>query len=206
MRLSLAIRYFALFSIAIVACMGCSRSRSAVDIDGLISRLASGDLLFRKGTGVVGNIVTSVDADGSYSHVGIVVESEGEWYVVHAVPHEHDFDGDFDRVKMEPVENFLGRYPSGDFGHYRPRVSEEQLNIATKNALRLSQMKVRFDHDYDLTDTTRLYCTEFVEYVYGLAGVSLSEGRRTEITFPTLSGAHIMPSDLTKSSLLEPIY
>lgn len=186
-------------------CSGCS-STSTTDFSALVTKLEEGDLLFRKGTGVVGHIVTSVDNRGDYSHVGIVVRKDSAWQVVHAVPHEPDFKGDIDRVKIESVERFLGRYPEASFGHYRVKIGSDSIAIAVANALRLSEQRVPFDHDYDLSDTSSLYCTEFVEYIYSLAGIALSEGRRTELFFPSLSGNYIMPSDLTESAYLEPIY
>ena len=194
--------YVALMCLVTLAA-GCGESRRASSYEELLPHLADGDLLFRKGTGVVGRVVTAFDGNGEFSHVGIIAQRDGEWYVVHAVPHEHDFKGDFDRVKCDPVEHFLGYYSDAEFGLYRPQVSPEQARIAVSNALRLSEARVHFDHDYDLSDTTKLYCTELVEYVYGLAGVSLSEGRRTDISFVGMSGPHIMPSDLTESSKLK---
>lgn len=190
----------------VVGCGDMSNTQSSDYCDALLAHLAEGDLLFRRGSGVVGRIVTSVDNVGEYSHVGIVVKRDGEWHVVHAVPHEHDFKGDFDRVKCDPINHFVDYYSGADIGLYRPQVSPEQVRAAVGNALRLSRMKVAFDHDYDLGDTTKLYCTELVEYVYGLAGVSLSEGRRTDISFMGFSGPHIMPSDLTQSTKLKPIF
>lgn len=196
---------FLLALLVFAGCSGCS-STSTTDFSALVTKLEEGDLLFRKGTGVVGHIVTSVDNRGDYSHVGIVVRKDGAWQVVHAVPHEPDFKGDIDRVKIESVERFLGRYPEASFGHYRVKIASDSVAIAVANALRLSEQRVPFDHDYDLSDTSSLYCTEFVEYIYSLAGIALSEGRRTELFFPSLSGNYIMPSDLTESAYLEPIY
>lgn len=172
----------------------------------LTERLEVGDLLFRRGTGFVGQVVTSLDREGNFSHVGLVVRSEEGWQVIHAVPHEPEFKGDIDRVKSEEVARFLGRYPHADFGLYRPQIEKQQRERIARNAVRLSRMQVPFDHDYDLSDTTRLYCTELVEYLFGLEGITLSEGRRTEISFPSLSGSYIFPSDLTQSNLLKPIY
>lgn len=184
--------------------LGCGRERGLSDesYNELCTQLKEGDLLFRRGTGVVGRIVTTADREGMYSHVGVVAMLDGEWCVVHAVPHEPDFDGDYDRVKCESVASFLGRYAEADFGLYRPIVADSVVGIAVANARRLSRAGVHFDHDYDLSDTTSLYCTEFVEYVYRLGGVSLSEGRRSAVTFPGMSGDYIMPSDLTRSSHL----
>lgn len=208
MRGSLFRYFLTLLGVCSLIFMGCTGRQPATkrDFGQLKAAFHEGDLLFRRGTGVVGHIVTTMDNDGAFSHVGIVVKSEGEWCVIHAVPHEPDFEGDFDRVKCESADSFLTRYPKADIGLYRPKVEPQALDIAINGALRQYEKRVPFDHDYDLADTTRLYCTEFVEYVFGLAGVSISEGRRTEVTVPTVAGEYIMPSDLTKSTLLTPIY
>ena len=151
-------------------------------------------------------MVTALDREGLFSHVGIVAGDSTEWRVVHAVPYEPEFKGDFDRVKCEPIAGFLGRYPEADFGLYRPQIELQALHRIVRHALRLSRKQVPFDHDYNTQDTTRLYCTELIEYLFGLEGYTLSEGRRTEVNFTGLSGAYIFPSDLTQSTLLTPIY
>ena len=202
------VRHITLLCFAGLICLGCNTKSSNTSnrYDELRPMIANGDLLFRRGTGVVGRVVTSMDEDGLYSHVGIVAQRNDEWYVVHAVPHEHEFKGDYDRVKCEHLERFINHYPNAELGLYRPQVTQEQARIAVENALRLSDKGVHFDHDYDLNDTTQLYCTELVEYVYAIAGVALSEGRRTDISFLGMSGPRIMPSDLTQSTLLKPIF
>ncbi len=186
---------------------GCNTNdKRAVDLRALEERLEAGDLIFRCGTGFAGRVVTSLDDEGLYSHVGIVVGDRDAWQIVHSVPYEPAFEGDFDRVKCEPLTYFVGRYPTAEVGHFRPKVAKEPLQRIVQHALRLSQKQVAFDHDYDLSDTTRLYCTEMIDYLFGLEGYSISEGRRTEVSFPSLAGSYIFPSDLTKSTLLTPIY
>ena len=101
-----------LVTLLIAGCSGSSQ-RTNSDVATLEERLEPGDLIFRRGTGVVGHIVTSVDNSGEYSHVGIAVLKDKEWCVVHAVPHEPDFEGDIDRVKCEALESFVGRYRDG---------------------------------------------------------------------------------------------
>lgn len=196
------------FRLILCACLllcGCRRSTSslACDYHEVEARLEEGDLLFRCGTGLVGRMVTSMDREGEFSHVGIVVCHKGEWSVVHAVPHEPEFQGDFDRVKCEPVADFLGRYAEVVYGIYRPQVEAEKRHLAARHALRQYEKRVPFDHDYNTEDTTRLYCTELAEYCYALVGLPLSQGRRTEVTFPSLAGSYIFPSDLTRSENLK---
>jgi len=200
-------------TIAILLCLtllttiGCNGNAPTPrsDVDSLLVHLEEGDLVFRRGIGFVGHVVTMADTEGRYSHVGIVVYKDSVPYIVHAVPHEHDFEGDFDRVKCEDARSFIGRYTECVAGIYRPQVSDSLKSIAANHALRLSVKQVPFDHDYNLDDTTALYCTELIEYVYGLVGLSISEGRRTDINLPGMTGQYIMPSDLTKCSKVEEI-
>ncbi len=194
------------FVLPFVSCTYNNSSNKHNNYDNLKLLLKDGDLLFRRGTGVAGHFVTAMDNEGKFSHVGIVVNKDSGWFVIHAVPNEREFDGDFDRVKCEYIDSFLDRYPNCDIGLYRPEVEQEKIATAVRNAIRLSIKQVPFDHDYNLEDTTKLYCTEMVEYVYSLAGVSISEGRCTEITFPMMQGFYIMPSDFTKNNILTHIY
>lgn len=194
-----------LLCLSLLTIIGCNGNAPTPrsDVDSLLVHLEEGDLVFRRGTGFVGHVVTMADTEGHYSHVGIVVCKDSSHYIVHAVPHEHDFEGDFDRVKCEDARSYFGRYTECVAGIYRLQVSDSLKSIAANHALRLSEMRIPFDHDYNLEDTTALYCTELIEYVYGLVGVSISEGRRTDVYLPGMTGQYIMPSDMTKCSKLE---
>ncbi len=196
--------------VVIVLLCGCRRERvdqsRVCDMEIFKSQLQVGDIVFRRGTGIVGRTVLSVDNEGRYSHVGVVVSVDGELCVIHAVPGESDYEGDFDRVKCDKVEQFMSERRAARGAIYRPEVVDSIKCRVAASAIRLNRNMVRFDHDYDLCDTTRLYCTELIEYIFGLEGISLCEGRRTEISFPSFSGEHILPSDLTKSSKLKVIY
>lgn len=193
-----------LLILSLLLMSGC-RSDATIDssyLDSLLVAMKDGDLIFRRGTGFVGHVVTKADKEGLYSHVGIVVSKDSIRYVVHAVPHEPDFEGDIDRVKCESIHNFVARYPNANIGLYRLTISDSLITIAVSHALRLSKMSIPFDHTYNLEDSTALYCTELVEYVYGQVGVSLSEGRRTDVYLPGMTGKYIMPSDITQCSKL----
>lgn len=183
----------------------CSTHTPDATIELLKSHAQEGDLIFRRGTGLVGHAVTLADSDGMYSHVGIVAIVNDEYYVVHAVPHEPDFEGDFDRVKCESIDDFIDRYSNANYGLYRLETDSIQRGIAVSHALRLSEKNTPFDHDYDSTDTTKLYCTELIEYAYSFTDITISEGRRSKITIPGMAGEYIMPSDLTQCKALKPI-
>lgn len=69
--------------------------------------IKDGDIVLRKGTGFTSHAVAFADKSSDYSHCGIVMIKDGKPMVIHAVPDEPDFDGDKDRVKMEPLEKFF---------------------------------------------------------------------------------------------------
>jgi len=204
----IAVRVFllSLIPLSLWQISGCARGHTHdTDTDSLLTVMENGDLLFRRGMGFVGHVVTNADREGRYSHVGIVVAKDNTFYIVHAVPHEPDFEGDVDRVKCESVYKFIGRYPDASIGLYRLDVSDSLKAMASAYALLLSERCIPFDHDYNLEDDDALYCTELVELVYARAGVSVSEGRRTDFFFPGMAGSYIMPSDLTQCAKLRPI-
>ena len=72
--------------------ISCSRTKGERSIlpDGMV--LADGDIVFRRGTGLMSHTVVAADG-GWYSHVGIVVDSAGVKMIVHAVPNEPVFPG-----------------------------------------------------------------------------------------------------------------
>ena len=128
--------------------------------------LQTGDVVFRRGGGVTSHAVLIAEQGGAYSHVGIVVDSAGMKMIVHAVPDEPDFEGDCDRVKMDPPEVFFNEVRAA-----RGEVCRHQDTALARNAAKVALEVYRrhtpFDHDYDDADTTRMYCTELVIFAYG---------------------------------------
>lgn len=110
------LKIITLWLVAVAAFGGCSgaRSGSKADFELLQRELREGDLLFRRGIGVLGRAVVATDDEGRFSHVGIAVKVDNVWHVVHAVPDEPDFEGDFDRVKCEPIECFYDEFRAGN--------------------------------------------------------------------------------------------
>ncbi len=168
----------------------------------ITAKLRSGDLAFRRGRGVVSDAVITVNRCGHYSHVGIVVERADGWYVVHEVPYE----GVDERVYSQPIAEFF-EYDKAKIGAiYRVGIdSTSQCRVVAYLDQKLEE-EVPFDHDYDLDDTTHLYCTELVWRAYSSIGIDLTEGRRTEITLPGFGGAKILPTDIEANEDLELIY
>lgn len=165
-----------------------------------------GDIVFRRGTGFTSRIVLAADERGTYSHTGILKMYNGTWYVIHAVPGEPDFKGDVDRVKMEPIELFFDMKRAVKGAVMRVRNDSIAACKAAHSALRLFRRHVMFDNSYNLNDTTELYCTELIDYVYQQEGVDLPEGRVTPVNIPGFNGNYLMPNDIAQSKRLCLIY
>ena len=188
--------------IALFSCSNHQKERPLIPIE----ELKQGDVAFRRGEGVISDIVLYSDADGLYSHVGLIVLHNDTIKVVHSVPGEHDDESDFDRVKIEPIEDFYSEERAERGEVLRMNLTEEQRECVAKLALEKVVHKVKFDHDYNLNDTTKLYCTEFVQLMFKNVGIDLAEGRISDILFPGMSNKYIMPSDLYKNKKLTSIY
>ena len=166
--------------------------------------LQTGDVVFRRGGGLTSRIVLTADRSGQYSHVGIVVDSCGIPMIVHAVPGEHDSATDIDRVKMDTPERFFSCMHASTGLVCRP-IDSCVARHAASIAMEVYRCGVAFDHEYDDADTTRMYCTELIEYAFSRAGHSLAENRRHVVHLPFLETKCIMPSDIFESAFLVPV-
>lgn len=165
-----------------------------------------GDIVFRRGTGIASRMVLAANREGMYSHTGILKKKGGQWYVIHAVPGEPDFEKDLDRVKMETVEKFFIRRKAVQGAIMRVTGDSAAAHRAAISAESVYDAHVLFDHDYNLADSTKMYCTELIDFVYRKEGIDLPEGRITHINIPGLQGDYLLPSDISKSNQLYLIF
>lgn len=187
---------------------GCGRGSGEDQTAALpYGEMRTGDLAFRCGRGVFSRAVTSAEGDGIYSHVGLLVNDGGLWKVVHAVPREREFAGDFDRVKAESVEVFFGddRAKSGCLVH-TGLTDGSKIESMKATALQWARDSIPFDDAYDLADSTRLYCTELVWRLYRNAGIDLSEERRRRIHLFSIDGDCLLPEHLYHYTTNETYY
>ena len=194
---------------AVVVMMAMTACSVRVDDGGTVrddvplDSLRDGDLALRQGTGLDSEAVLRLDsAGGQYSHIGIVVNDNGKWKVVHAVPGESR-DG-IDRVKIEPIDTFFLSTRAAHGAVMRLRgCSAVAAREAAQSASRL--VGVPFDYNYNWQDTTRLYCTQLIVVAYSSAGIDLLSG------VPRLSGRNtkniiVFPGDIASNDSLTTIF
>lgn len=175
-------------------------------IDLPVDKFHEGDIVFRRGMGLTSQIVLAADSKGTYSHIGILKQIDNNWYVIHAVPGEPDYKGDADRVKIDDLYRFFAPDRASRGAVMRVDGESQAAQRAAQHALALFEAGVLFDHDYNLTDTTQMYCTELVNYVYQKEGIDLSEGRLSHINIPGLGGTYLLPNDIAQNQKLQIIY
>ncbi len=163
------------------------------------SEMRTADLVFRAGTGLYSHMLNMHSDSVIYSHVGLLVDLDSSWYVIHAVPKELDGPDDFERVKMEVLDSFLAasRCRQAEFVH----TSLQRTDRVVARALKYVSDSTRFDNDFDLQDSSSVYCTELMWRLFMIEGIDLSEGRRSLSIMPVFKGKGcITPSDLLQYS------
>ena len=169
------------------------------------SILKDGDVIFRRGTSFVSNMVLMADEKSPYSHTGIIKIIDSAFYVIHSVPAEKL--GEEDITKLELLANFLCRDRSTAVAIYRLKNQNATISGCAANlAYRFAEQKIPFDSNFNLKDDSRLYCTELVWKSYLLAGIDLIDNEFEEINIPFSKGPYILPGTLLKSKHLKPIY
>ncbi len=192
-----------LLSLFITACSGeISTNEIIIPED----EIRQGDIAFRRGDGIVSDVVLYNDVDGKYSHVGLIVGQGDSLMVVHAVPGEHDTDDDFDRVKIERINRFFCSDFASRGAVMRVPLTDEQRRLIGLYAKEKAEAMVEFDHNYNLEDTTKLYCTELVQLLFKRIGIDLAQGRITTVNCPGMGGDYIMPSDIYKNKNMTTVF
>lgn len=165
-------------------------------------QLREGDLVFRRGRNMTSNIIIAKD-NYNYSHIGMLhKQEEGSWHVIHAVNEEYDFEGDFDRVKIDPIERFFSgeRASAGAIAH--SFIDDSTANAMSNQAIQYVKDSIRFDDSFNLDDSSELYCTELIYKLYKKINTDITEGRRTKAGIFGFPDEIIFPSDILKNKKL----
>lgn len=188
----------------LLALPACKKSSVPVQERFVNVSFQEGDLVFRRGSGIASRAVLTADTRGSYSHVGIVVKEGSAWMVVHITPGEAPKGGK-DSVKSESLSEFFKSSRAVSGAVMRFTGDPELSKRAALEAVTICQRKILFDHAYNLSDTTAMYCTELIRFVYLKAGVDLTGGKTEHVHIPGFSGDYLFPSLIMKSPFLREI-
>jgi hypothetical protein len=194
---------FKLFLLVVLALsVRCSANdtvnNSCVEIP--VADFRPGDIVFRLGRTIQSNAIASQGA-GGYSHIGILVEVDSTLYVLHIEPSRQSSE----KIKTEVLPEFFSsnQAVAGCVMRYSA-ISEPSKEVLADYAKHLLDSDISFDHDYLLSDSSRMYCTELVERIYNRAGISLSQEKRVRL--PLAKEPVILPSAIYENDSLVMIW
>ena len=189
--------FIILLAIGVVQC----RTREVSMPTPPIEEFVSGDLVFRLGRTLESDaIAATADKGYDYSHIGVIVRQGDSVRVIHIEP-EHKGE---ERVKSESVEEFFhpSRAVKGCVARRRTLTEKEHQTIENKS-ISLLNSDIHFDHDYSLSDSSAMYCTELINAIFLEADISLTT-RRHKV--PLVTEGVILPSDILLDGDLEVIW
>ena len=130
--------------------------------------LEEGDLLLRRGSTFVSTLISRAfpAADGM-SHCGIVIKERDKWRIIHSISGSIS---DQDGIRIDDLGSFVAKAHQGKLYHVKPEFKVKRERLVSAAYYYLAQ-KAAFDHEFDLEDRSRLYCSELVRAVYLDAGV-----------------------------------
>lgn len=162
--------------------------------------LRDGDVVFRRGVGLISNSVLALDEKASYSHVGIVLRDGDSVFVIHAEPKT---DTGLGYVVREPITEFLSEPKASAAAVYRVRPELTQsAPRASRAAMKYAIRSVPFDDRFDANTSSAVYCTELVWRAYREAGQDLAPAFRHRAPILLGSTPIILISDIQSSRSL----
>ena len=165
----------------------------------------SGDLIFRKGQGILGQALFQVDKNAEYSHVGIVKLFNNHPFIIHASTGENF--GDDAIVIIESLEKFLKKEFTNAIAIYRLKNIDAKIgNKVTSIAYKYAQEKIPFDKEFNIQTEDSFYCTELVWRAYLSVGIDLVDGQFSYIKMPFAQKEYLLTSGLENSPYIKLIY
>ena len=131
------------------------------------SLLQEGDIVMRRGYGVVSSMISNMnDATYNLSHCAFIVKDPyGRFSVIHSVSNDLS---DVDGVQSEPLDQFTNQSVRGTIVVIRHKGGDtligKQIAESARNYLK---QEIKFDHHFDLSDSSTFYCSELIYRVYG---------------------------------------
>lgn len=163
----------------------------------------SADLALRLGRSIESDLIARGGKSGNhYSHIGLLIESDSGMIVVDIEP---STDKESEQIKAQSVGDFFNHEKAiaGAIMRY-DGLDSTQINTLKNKAIELLNSSITFDHDYQLSDNSKMYCTELIEVLFNAINISLSENRNR--TLPLAKEPVIIPSDISQNRNLKRIW
>jgi len=125
-----------------------------------LALLREGDFVLRLGYGLVSYTLEMQGGSVGVSHIGVLVKDSADFEVIHSISGSM---AELDGVQKISLEDFLQEARPNSLIAVRFKNSNEKL--ITNEARRLLAARVPFDLSFDLKDTTKLFCSEFIDFI-----------------------------------------
>lgn len=160
------------------------------------TEIRSCDLVFRLGRSIESSVIAS---QGNYSHIGVIIERDSALLVAHIEPSREGSE----LTRYESVEVFF--HPDRASAGCVMRINKlDSVQHRKIESYLLACKDITFDHDYTLSDTTQMYCTELVHRALMTANIDLTHGIRHNV--PIAKESVILPSDMLRDERLTKVW
>lgn len=129
--------------------------------------LQEGDIIMRRGYGVVSSMISNMnDAPYNLSHCGFIIqEKDSTLSVIHSVSSDLS---QIDGVQKQPFSRFTRESVPGTIVVIRHKGGDPEIGHQVANAAKVYLAdEIKFDHHFDLSDSSTFYCSELIYRVYG---------------------------------------
>ena len=132
-----------------------------------IEALQVGDLIFRQGKGFWSPYFAGLNSVTGYSHVGVLIQESGDWYVLHA---DADDLAQVGGVQKTPLQQFQSEALTVSVrSNHMPKL-QKQAFVRQLELMHGQQLK--FDDNFEIHDGgNKVYCTEYVWLAAKRAGL-----------------------------------
>lgn len=129
------------------------------------SMLEEGDIILRRGEGFVSSVIHNLnEADYQISHCAILVKKDSvNWNVIHTVSSELS---NVDGVQTERLDRFTAESVENTIVVLRYKADKKKRTEVANRARYYLTRQIGFDNSFDISDTTKFYCTELVYRVF----------------------------------------
>lgn len=184
---------------------GAEPARTAIR-DGLAGvELMDGDIIFRRTDALRGRVARTTDLHADYSHAGLLSLKDGNRTVIHADPAR--LGAARGRVVETTLDGFIGDSTVVRVAVYRLRLRDDTRMVhAMRWAGGHAARGTPFDNDFNLSDSTAMYCTELVWRAYRVVGLEVGPPTRRAARSLFLVDSLMLLSSIQHSPLLHEVY
>ncbi len=129
-------------------------------IEEAYKQIKQGDLIARTDNDWVSISIRNLcDSDKTYSHCGMVFETNGTKEVWHIMSGDENKSG---LIQKEPFEKFVNPYKKSGFGVFRYSLNSKEIDSVKKIIESFIAKKMVFDNQFDLESNDKMYCSEML--------------------------------------------